>query len=533
MKNGKKIKFEKLIPWVILIIAFSYLIFFLYTRVKYLLDSDMSSELVLSKILLKEKTLVTKNFFYSTEIRIVNTNIIYSILFLLSSSWKFNRVASSAIAIILMLISYYYLCKQANIKCYYALSSVILVLPFSITYFNFALKCSWYIIYIIYAFLTIGIVLKSIKIKNKKQNVWLITIASVIALLAGMMGQREIVILYIPLFGSCFIIYLIDIISKKQKKIKLIIKSEYTKLLCISIIFLFFSGIGYLINKFILSKIYSFQIWNNVNYTKFQFKRLHDFGKDLLTTLGYSKIGKIPINFLISLIFIILIAFCIINGIVRKNKVSKENTIISIFIVVNIIIFALLYCFTDLMLSSRYNLPFLILGIPLLAINLKDLKIKNKYKNLISYSFVVLILISSILIYNKIYSYDTTKDLRIIVKKLKNDGYKNGYASFWNANIITELSNGYIDMRAWIDSGVNGDYMTWVDDIDYTNEWLQLKNHKYTNPNGKIFLIYRPDELYYCTWKDKLTDNYIIYKSDNYVVYGYDNYGILRKKIDE
>ena len=44
-----------------------------YGRMYYLLDSDMSSELVLSHLLRQEHKIVTQDWFYSTELRVFNS----------------------------------------------------------------------------------------------------------------------------------------------------------------------------------------------------------------------------------------------------------------------------------------------------------------------------------------------------------------------------------------------------------------------------------------------------------------------------
>ena len=43
-----------------------------------LIDSDMSAEMILSKILLEEKSLISKSWYYSSEIRVFYIQLLYT-----------------------------------------------------------------------------------------------------------------------------------------------------------------------------------------------------------------------------------------------------------------------------------------------------------------------------------------------------------------------------------------------------------------------------------------------------------------------
>ena len=58
-----------------------------YGRMYYLLDSDMSSELVLSHLLRQEHKIVTQDWFYSTELRVFNIHWAFTPLFFLFDNW--------------------------------------------------------------------------------------------------------------------------------------------------------------------------------------------------------------------------------------------------------------------------------------------------------------------------------------------------------------------------------------------------------------------------------------------------------------
>ena len=67
------------------------------------LRSDDSSELVMSRLLSKEGGILSGNWYYSTELEILNTQLVYSLLFHFTSDFKFVRIAGQIILTILFL----------------------------------------------------------------------------------------------------------------------------------------------------------------------------------------------------------------------------------------------------------------------------------------------------------------------------------------------------------------------------------------------------------------------------------------------
>ncbi len=126
------------------------------------------------------------------------------------------------------------------------------------------------------------------------------------------------------------------------------------------------------------------------------------------------------------------------------------------------------------------------------------------------------------------------RDHQLIADYLVENGYYKGYATFWNANILTELSNGRIDVYDWQDSLNQAD-----GNIDRTYKWLQLVDHDTHRPEGKVFLLFHSDQIKpnmdpntvasQKLWK--LNESRIILVQGKYSVYGYDSYNDLLSDI--
>ena len=124
--------------------------------------------------------------------------------------------------------------------------------------------------------------------------------------------------------------------------------------------------------------------------------------------------------------------------------------------------------------------------------------------------------------YRTLFKKDETGELRQITVLLEETGYREGYASFWNGNVITELSNGAIVIRCW-GSTTSVDWR----DIAHVYPWLQAKAHGCTTPQGAFFLLFTSAQAETNTIARQLDEQRIIYRSDNYVIYGYDDYQTL------
>ncbi len=87
-------KTYQLIFFILFLVSFAYLLFFLNTHMEKLLDSDDASELILSKMVAEQNTPLIKEWFYSTELRVLNTQLVYGFFFKFFDSWHTARMCS-------------------------------------------------------------------------------------------------------------------------------------------------------------------------------------------------------------------------------------------------------------------------------------------------------------------------------------------------------------------------------------------------------------------------------------------------------
>lgn len=527
--NDKTKKSFLIVSSIIFAIAFCGITWFIKTRINFLLNSDDSSELILARLLSSENKLLSKNWYYSTELRVISAQIFYAFFFKIFDNWHKVRIASYICLYTTMIATYYFTCKKLKIQKYFFITAALLMIPFSNEYFMFTLKGAHYIFYISITFFTLGLCESYVAEMNKNRQKIYIAIGLLCSIFVGMGGVRQLTILYIPLVLVASIIMISELLVT-NKKIICNLTLENKKYIIFSITSFIGSVIGYIINTKVLSKIYSFSNWNDFSFTGFDISKLSPIIDGFLSSYGYTP-GKIfssalLCNFLCACWLILTVGSCI-YFLKNKKSVEPAHFRLALFTVMAFTIFIAICMFTNFPYVIRYNVPIIVLSVPMIAVLFKNIKLHSFYKDIIITIFVLLVACSGFIFCKARYKLDQTAVLRDIVTVLQNEKYTEGYSTFWNANVLTELSNGAINVWCWPPSS-SDDHSIPVANIDDTFKWLQLVNHDYTHPKGKVFLLFTKDEWENNPWIGKLSTKHIIYQSDEYIVIGYENYDKLK-----
>lgn len=99
-----------------------------------------------------------------------------------------------------------------------------------------------------------------------------------------------------------------------------------------------------------------------------------------------------------------------------------------------------------------------------------------------------------------------------VAQWLVDNGYTKGVAEFWDSNIITELSNGKIEM--WTVKSLKSPDVY---------EWLQHKSHAEAMPeDGFVLLKIEDYNVEGFQWGEIV--DYVVYQDDSYIVYQPDSF---------
>lgn len=495
-------------PWLFFIAMAGGWVLFYLLRVERLLDADMSSEMVLSDILAKEHGIITKSWKYSTEIRVLNNQIFFSFFLMLTKSYRLSRLLSGLALFAVYGASFYYLCVQAGVKKYFPYAGALLFLPFSADYAYIILYGLYYIPHVAISFTTLALILHISKTGKQSKAYILTALLLLLCIAAGLGGPRQIIICFLPLLLLC--------IWQSIVQGKLVYPGALIS----------FAGgaIGFAINKFVLSKSYHFNSWDNINFTDFSFEKAQTLIMGIMHEYGYTQEGVFSAALIKN-----AAAFAIAGGIIlyfvslshRKEKDVKEIFVAGAAVMITAVYF-LLYLFTDMYYEDRYALPVIVFAAPLAAFALKHALDGQKKFKIFSTSVIPVAVCAAVLIagcgrYPGLWRSDLTTPLKQLSDSLVSQGYQYGYASYWNGNIMTELSEGRFEMFNW------DDYVDGKVDVEELYVWLQPVSHYDKKPDGKIFILLSAEEETLCPLVEYLTEDDVAYRNDAYVAYGFDS----------
>jgi len=207
---------------------------------------------------------------------------------------------------------------------------------------------------------------------------------------------------------------------------------------------------------------------------------------------------------------------------------SEEEQTLPWFFLAAVLVFCGLYLMTDATYNARYALPVAVFALPVIAVYLNRLPWRPGWKEACCLLLAAAVAFNAALAYHELLQKDGTGELRTITRLLQSDGYTEGYASYWNANVVTELSNGEVDVRCWGSNNTNE-----LTDIDQVKLWLQVKTHQTTVPEGPVFVLFNNRERNAFTIVSRMSEQAILYRSDEYVLYGYASYSALKSDLAE
>lgn len=509
-----KKRFSEIISLVWLIICFAAACYYVARYNTLFIDADMSSELVLAKLLSEEGGILSKSWYYSTELRILNTQLIFAPLFAVIDDWSLVRAIGTAICLFIYILCYFFFARSIHLgRSHMLFSAGILMLPLSSSYTYSVLTGAFYIPHICLAFILFGLILRYAECDGSKR-VALLIFASLISFIAGLGGIRQLYVFSAPLTLAAAIVYM-------QKK-KADDERAGKRLLSASIITLIVSGVACLINRG-LHNIYSFCNYGEtggrmpVGFTSFSGDGI-DFCIDgLMELMGYHTgpafSGFLVYNILFGIIFVGLLISMIYA---LKHDAPYTQKAMVWFIFAGVGMQCVLYCFTSIDRVARYFIPVVIFAVPFAALFFEKSKLDRRLRVLGVTGLAALMAVCSAYTYKtacESSAYSANQEYIQLVDYIKQEGYEQGYASFWNGNILTELSDGEIEM--WV---VSSDMITDKLGLKYVYNWLQVKAHDNTTPQEPFFLIMKDFEARACGMEmtpSFCTDTLILYHFDS------------------
>lgn len=499
MQSGHR---RKIIIWIITIVEILTISIAAYQHNAEWINSDFSSELILAEKLNDEQALLSQNWYYSTELRVLNTQLITMPLFSIFDDWAMVRAVSIFICLLILALSYAFFCKNTFGESG-LIALPLLICPFSYDYFDIVLVGSFYVPHITISFVSMGLYYKLL-CHNKNKMFYILTgIYLLLAFLAGAGGFRQLLELYIPAVLAVFYLGV-----KKASHIR----AFFSRNVILAGFGLCAGGVGLLFNQ-VLHQVYNFANMSAMTTVSPNGEQLFLILNGILNSFGYrpgNSVFSLQGILSMGVVVIILVMGYLIVAVIK----DKEKEEYGYFLLFSILCHVALFLLTDTMYTDRYWIPLLAMTLPLLGWASVKQKIASKYKfmRMGAITAGVLLLANGGLVLKEKITMPENKARNEVVEFLLDNDYSYGYAKFWSANVLTELTDGLIRVNTIFDW--NG-FETYY--------WLIRKEDIGRVVDEKIFvLVDKSDGTDYssCTYMD---DKRIVFENAEYLVYSYEN----------
>ncbi|HAC31755.1 MAG TPA: hypothetical protein DCF70_03935 [Treponema sp.] len=496
------------------------------------IDADLSSETLLALECVREKSLVPLGWGYSTEIRLLNTQLISAPLFVFIKSWDVVRALTSLVSCAILSLSCWFLLSKAGVKKTWLklLGAAFVSCPWSSLQFYVIGWGNYYIPHIVLGFLTLSIFIPIANgtTGNRKRS---IAIFYLLAFVSGLSTIRYILIYQFPLALAVAILS----VRRKERFVPVTLSELKqcfweNKVVRTTLIALFLSGAGYVFNNAVLQRLYNFSQWNDVTFNHFGDVSLLKLLTTILRAFGYQEnVAVFTPSGVINVCVYIAVVFFVVNMIASlKAKLPFEKSLILVFSICTIAFNTFLYYHTEFI--GRYYITVLAYMIPCVIIFIDSSELGYIKRYCVGTGFALCIFVSSYTSTQDYLTRDFNIDLYPVMDFLKekvasDPDYSFGYSTFDFANLITYFTNEKIEVatvkkaRKYVPE--LGGKVDCLPDKFTKGTWLTPLRYNRESHSGKVFLMLSEPLYRYSADNAVFKNGREVYNDGKFLVFEY------------
>lgn len=486
-KGGALHKVWQSLPWLWMAAAYLFDLWYQLVPGKWIVDSDLASEMILSDLLNKEGTIISHNWFYSTELKVVNLQWFYRLgLLIFPNDWHLARTFGMAITLALFAAAMLFFVKCAGLGRAGLWMVGTLLWPFGQHYLVYAIYGGYYLVYTFFYMLVLALVLRSLN-ADKKHCALQWVLACVITAVAGMNGVKQLMVFHAPLCLAAAILLVLALHScgKTDWKAALDACRKEVRLLAASLVTAVAAAAGYFVSNAVLSRMYDFKSYNFIVWNRdedwFTLDRIlmdffHEFGYE--NGSGVFHFGGIAAA--VGLLLGCWMFFCIVRLLLRLDKLERNDKLLVLLLVAMLAVCGVAYTY-----FHEYYLYFWLMNMPVaIAVMAVEIKTEDFHilgaRQLLGVGLAACFTLCAVstVRQEQEHPYLAHKGLNTAAEWLVDNGYTQGYSTFWNGNAMTELTSGKLEV--WTLQSL---------DRDDVPNWLQPKSHLTTDPEHPFLLI--------------------------------------------
>lgn len=482
------------------------------------LDSDMASEMMLARLLNDEGRLLTDSWYYSTELRVISAVPAFQLgLLVFPGDWHAARVLGVALLEALTAASFLWMAKGLGMGDGALYAAAALLAPFGPVYENLFLFGGYYAGFSAVGFLLTGLALRPAGGKARMAAL------ALLGLYAGLAGVRMPMMLGAPLFAVCAAeaagaLWRGALPGRAAEGGALRALSRACALaLCMLA--------GYLVNSRVLSRLYAFASFDGAQLAEIDPARFLDQLGYWLQFFGYRRGGTLlslrgavsAAGICLALALPALAARALGN---RAWTTPPQRTFARLAfacVALGMAVNALTEKGTE---SAAYSPSYYMLGIQLIIacafLALERMPCGSRGARTVAMCALCGVFLCQGAVSARDASlsaphYEETLSL------LREQGYTQGYATFWEGNVLTEASDGEIEV--WVLESYRSGKLY---------PWLQRKDHLLREPEGKVFAVASPTDA-----RPRSFEPYVLGDFEGSRVYGFESTQAFKEALEE
>lgn len=510
--------FWAVVPWVWLFGAWLFGVLFMVLYGRSLLDSDMASEMVLAAQLNREGGFLSTAWYYSTELRVFCEQLLFKLgLWVFPQNWHAARTLAQAILSAVVAASGLYFLYGTGLRKSVPWLVGAMLCPFGFWQLFHCVFGGFYYVHMIFVMLSMGLVLHiTANLHSARRTALRMALLAMLAFAAGLNGIRILMNLYVPLTAAALVLLAW---RWNQAKLEHPRQVPQVRLAGAALWAAAFSLAGYLVNVKVLAVNHSFSDQAERSWTELSFEYLMKVWANFLTLFGYPgdtgalDFGNpVPLFSLqgilgaLGLVIAGVLLASVVHLLLRRRQLTfLQGALLAVFLSC-LLVDGVAFAFMNEMIgiNGSYWLPVLPLAFAVLGVEGETFPLRRGLPRqglAVAFAAAFLGVSTSTTLHFVEVPPRGEPHLETICDWLVENGYTQGYATFWFANVMTELSDGNLEM--WD--------VTDLSRMDL-HGWLQAKSHV-DPPEGEVFLIADPsvriDELPYRDLVD------VVYEDDH------------------
>lgn len=512
----------RLLPWLLLAAAFALSMGYYALYGAHNLNADDSSEMVLAAQLNEEGAFLSENWLYSTELRVVSPVPLYQLGLRLFDSWHAARTFAIAVVLLCIIASSLFMMRQLGLWQSAPWFAIILSLPFSGTYAYVVLYGCFYAIHLVLSFIMVGLTARFGR-RGLAQGWPSLLLLAVLGFVGGLGGVRMMTMLIVPMAaaGAVLAVWALRHVERPLDAAH----TPYTRMMAASWTAAAFGTAGYAVNVMVFAVRYRFHGYSDMRLVQIELVDFLHQLSGIIRDLGYRaneaffSLGGV--SSFVTLGICLLLVFAVARLLARWRSVAPAQRLLLSTAICAILLGMVLNVLLEQILTRYFVVGTLLLLASLFAWIQQE---PCRCRGLRACAMAAVVCCFA---YQAqcVLRYDYTQgrvNYEMAADWLLERGYTQGYATFWNANTLTEASDGQIEM--WVlEDGRRGLWMNME-----LHDILQSREHYTRDPEGKVFLLVDENEAK--TDAPLLDEAHIIGRNVawSYTIYGYESVEEMR-----